>query len=197
MKLILDSSVGNLSFADNSSSDWGSGKLIINGFINDVIRFGNDSTGLTTSQLDSIDIGGGAVVIDENGYLSSLVVSQSTFTNSSGDKLWSNDNNWSNGIPNVEYAKVTLNDSLIIDRNVEIAQIKLSDGFGEVHVSSIGDSLLTLNGSSVGSVIQNNATDTDLRFELSVIIESSDSDEQIQVNGGGNSRIIFLSLIHI
>ena len=84
-----------------------------------------------------------------------------------------------------------MNDSLIIDRNVEIAQIKLSDGFGEVHVSSIGDSLLTLNGSSVGSVIQNNATDTDLRFELSVIIESSDSDEQIQVNGGGNSRIIF------
>lgn len=191
MKLNLDASVGNLSFADNSSSDWGSGKLIINGFINDVIRFGNDSTGLTKSQLDSIDIGGGAVVIDENGYISSLVVSQSTFTNSSGDKLWSNDNNWSNGIPNVEYAKVTLNDSLIIDRNVEIAQIKLSDGFGEVHVSSIGDSLLTLNGSSVGSVIQNNATDTDLRFELSVIIESSDSDEQIQVNGGGNSRIIF------
>ena len=34
MKLNLDASVGNLSFADNSSSDWGSGKLIINGFIN-------------------------------------------------------------------------------------------------------------------------------------------------------------------
>ena len=53
-------------------------------------------------------------------------VSESTFTNAGGDNLWSNSANWSDGVPNVSSAKVTLNDSVIIDSNVTVSQIKLA-----------------------------------------------------------------------
>ncbi len=191
LNLNLDASVSQVAFAENSSSIWGSGKVVISGFKDNVISFGTSANGLTNEQLNKINIGGTEVIINSSGEIAGKVISQSTFTNAGGDKLWSNSSNWSNGIPNVLTAKVTLNDSLIIDRNVEIAQIKLSGGFGSSHISSLGDSTLTLNGSGVGAVIQNNGSGVDLRFELDVKIRSNDSIESIQVNGGGTSRIIF------
>jgi hypothetical protein len=191
LNLSLDASVSQVAFTDNSSSNWGDGKVVISGFKDNVISFGTSSNGITTDQLNKIDIGGTEVIINNSGKIAGKVISQSTFTNAGGDMLWSNVNNWSNGIPNVSSAKVILNDSLILDKNVEIAQIKLPGGFGSSHISSVGDSALTLNGSGVNAVIQNNGSNIDLRFELDVKIRSNDSIEGIQVNAGGSSRIIF------
>jgi hypothetical protein len=191
LNLSLDASVSQVAFSDNSSSNWGDGKVVISGFKDNVISFGTSSNGITTDQLNKIDIGGTEVIINSSGKIAGKVISQSTFTNAGGDMLWSNVNNWSNGIPNVSSAKVILNDSLILDKNVEIAQIKLPGGFGSSHISSVGDSALTLNGSGVNAVIQNNGSNIDLRFELDVKIRSNDSIEGIQVNAGGSSRIIF------
>jgi plastocyanin len=191
LNLSLDASVSQVAFSDNSSSNWGDGKVVISGFKDNVISFGTSSNGITTDQLNKIDIGGTEVIINSSGKIAGKVISQSTFTNAGGDMLWSNVNNWSNGIPNVSSAKVILNDSLILDKNVEIAQIKLPGGFGSSHISSVGNSALTLNGSGVNAVIQNNGSNIDLRFELDVKIRSNDSIEGIQVNAGGSSRIIF------
>ena len=191
LNLSLDASVSEVAFTDNSSSNWGSGKVVISGFKDNVISFGSSSSGITPEQLNKIDIGGTEVVINNSGKIAGKVISQSTFTNAGGDMLWSNVNNWSNGIPNISSAKVILNDSLIIDKNVEIAQIKLPGGFGSVHVSSIDNKSLTLNGTGVNAVIQNNGSNVDLRFELDIKIRSNDSIEAIQVNAGGSSRIIF------
>ena len=191
LNLRLDASVSEVAFTDNSSSNWGNGKVVISGFKDNVISFGTSSSGITPEQLNKIDIGGTEVVINSSGKIAGKVISQSTFTNAGGDMLWSNVNNWSNGIPNISSAKVILNDSLIIDKNVEIAQIKLPGGFGSVHVSSIDNKSLTLNGTGVNAVIQNNGSNVDLRFELDIKIRSNDSIEAIQVNAGGSSRIIF------
>ena len=191
LNLSLDASVSEVAFTDNSSSNWGSGKVVISGFKDNVISFGSSSSGITPEQLNKIDIGGTEVVINNSGKIAGKVISQSTFTNAGGDMLWSNVNNWSNGIPNISSAKVILNDSLIIDKDVEIAQIKLPGGFGSVHVSSIDNKSLTLNGTGVNAVIQNNGSNVDLRFELDIKIRSNDSIEAIQVNAGGSSRIIF------
>ena len=191
LNLSLDASVTKIAFDNNTSSNWGNGKVVINGFKDNVISFGTSNNGITTDQLNKIDIGGTEVVINSSGKIAGKVISQSTFTNDGGDMLWSNVNNWSNGIPNVASAKVILNDSLILDKNVEIAQIKLPGGFGSSHISSVGDSTLTLNGSGVNAVIQNNGSNIDLRFELDVKIRSNDSIEGIQVNAGGSSRVIF------
>ena len=49
--------------------------------------------------------------------------------------LWSNPDNWSLGIPNDSSAKVILNASVIVDTVVNIAQIKLQGGFGDVEIT--------------------------------------------------------------
>ena len=100
------------------------------------------------------------------------MVTQSTFTNAGGDHLWSNKVNWSNGIPNVPTASVIIKDSLILDM-IEIAQIK-PQATKNVAVTSVGDSILTLNGKGVMAVVQNNSQDENFVFDLSVIF-SSDS----------------------
>ena len=153
LNLSLDASVSQVAFSDNSSSNWGDGKVVISGFKDNVISFGTSSNGITTDQLNKIDIGGTEVIINNSGKIAGKVISQSTFTNAGGDMLWSNVKYWSNGIPNVSSAKVILNDSLILDKNVEIAQIKFPGGFGSSHISSVGNSALTLNGSGVNACI--------------------------------------------
>ena len=139
INLSIDPSVTSIAFADNSSSSWGNGKIIVTGFKDDVISFGNNASGLTTNQLSKLDIGGTALEIDASGKIKSEAppeVSVSTFTNGGGDKLWSNPLNWNNGIPNVPTAKVTLNDSLILDKDVSVAQIKLANIDKDVAVTS-------------------------------------------------------------
>jgi len=182
LKLFMNANVDTLAFDDASQVSWGSGKLEINGLIDNVIRFGINANGLTPTQLSQIDIGGGnTVIIDSLGRISGKLVTQSTFTNAGGDHLWSNKANWSNGIPNVPTASVIIKDSLILDKNVDIAQIKLSQATKNVAVTSVGDSILTLNGKGVMAVVQNNSQDRNFVFDLSVIF-SSDSAKHVQAN---------------
>ena len=92
LNLSLDASVSEVAFTDNSSSNWGSGKVVISGFKDNVISFGSSSSGITPEQLNKIDIGGTEVVINNSGKIAGKVISQSTFTNAGGDMLWSNVN---------------------------------------------------------------------------------------------------------
>ena len=191
INLIIDPSVTSIAFADNSSSSWGNGKIIVTGFKDDVISFGNNASGLTTNQLSKFDVGGTALEIDASGKIKSEAppeVSVSTFTNGGGDKLWSNPLNWNNGIPNVPTAKVTLNDSLILDKDVSVAQIKLANIDKDVSVTSSNNALLTLTGSGVTQPVQNNAPDRSLTFDIKVDLTSNDI-QTIQINVGGTASI--------
>ena len=129
INLTISPLVDTVAFSNNSSADWGEGLITITGFRDNVLSFGTTSTGLTAQQLTQFDIGGSDVLITNTGHLiydTPPDVTNSTFTNASGDKLWSNIQNWSNGIPNVPTAKVTVQDTLIIDTNVTIAQLKVA-----------------------------------------------------------------------
>lgn len=66
----LDPSVNVLAFLDSSALDWGTGTVSINGFQENVIRFGTDGNGLTPSQLSAID--GGAYFLSNDGYLTAV-----------------------------------------------------------------------------------------------------------------------------
>ncbi|MDF3131187.1 PEP-CTERM sorting domain-containing protein [Kiritimatiellaeota bacterium B1221] len=67
--LNLDLAVGvtDLSFADSSAFDWTGGTVNITGFREGVIKFGNDDTGLTAGQLNTID--DGIYSLTAEGYL--------------------------------------------------------------------------------------------------------------------------------
>lgn len=67
--LTIDPTVSLVQFENNSSANWGSGTVEINGFENGVIRFGTDATGLTSTQLSKISVGGTVPSIDVDGYL--------------------------------------------------------------------------------------------------------------------------------
>ncbi|MDR1282605.1 MAG: autotransporter-associated beta strand repeat-containing protein [Opitutaceae bacterium] len=66
---------GSLTFADSTTSEWGSFTLSITGTVAaNGIRFGADGNGLTSAQLAAITINGSAVVLDTNGYLLAVAV---------------------------------------------------------------------------------------------------------------------------
>lgn len=71
LKLKIAPSVNEVFFEDNSSSDWGNGSVIIEGFKNGVIRFGYNQNGLSSSQLAQIEVNGqtGNIAINSSGYL--------------------------------------------------------------------------------------------------------------------------------
>ena len=79
----------------------------------------------------------------------------------------------------------------MIDMNVNIAQIKLQGGFGDVVVTGSESSVLNLTGIGVNSIIQNNGSDVDLMFDLPLVISSTDAIENIQTNAGGMCSITF------
>ena len=55
INLSVDSTVTSLNFADNSS-DWGTGSIVVTGYKEDVIGFGNSNSGITSAQLAQIDV---------------------------------------------------------------------------------------------------------------------------------------------
>ena len=61
INLAVDSTVTNLNFSKNDSSDWGTGSIVVTGYKEDVIGFGNSNTGITKAQLAQIDVGGTAL----------------------------------------------------------------------------------------------------------------------------------------
>ena len=193
LEITLGDDVTSLAFADNSTQNWGTGKIKIINFKDDVVSFGSDANGITADQLAQIDIGGATVVMGSDGKLSTekTEVAVSTFNNATGDKLWSTAGNWSDGIPNVTKAKVTLTDSLILDTDVEIAQIKLGAGTGDVAVTSSNGSTLTLSGINVTQPIQNNRAESDLNLDLKVVFNSTDAVETIQASAAGDCSVTF------
>jgi len=64
----IDPSVTELFFKPFTNQTW-NGTLNINGFKNGVIRIGTTDTTITAAQLAMINIGGGTVAINKNGYL--------------------------------------------------------------------------------------------------------------------------------
>ncbi|MGB5982105.1 MAG: T9SS type A sorting domain-containing protein [Nonlabens sp.] len=93
----IDNGVDELSFVDNSGSDWDSGTLNLIGFQDGVVRFGTDSAGLTSAQLSQINVddGGTTLALDEDGYLYSF----DTVWTGGASTDWSAAGNWSNGVP--------------------------------------------------------------------------------------------------
>lgn len=71
LNLVIDNNVTNLSFTDNSGSNWNSGLLNITGFKEGIIRFGTDANGLSVGQLSQItaDNNNKPLELDNNGYL--------------------------------------------------------------------------------------------------------------------------------
>ena len=72
LSLSLDGDVTSVAFADNSSSDWGTGSLVITDAANNEVSFGTDANGLTESQLAKISLNGYIVVINSSGQLSTV-----------------------------------------------------------------------------------------------------------------------------
>jgi len=70
LTLTVAASLTTLAFADNSSSDWGTGSLVITGAGNNEISFGTDASGLTENQLALVLLNGSTPVINSSGQLS-------------------------------------------------------------------------------------------------------------------------------
>ena len=71
LNLSLDGDVTSVAFADNSSSDWGTGSLVITGAGVDEVSFGTSDSALTNDQLSQITVGGFSATISSTGKINS------------------------------------------------------------------------------------------------------------------------------
>jgi hypothetical protein len=195
LSLALATDVTSAAFADNSSADWGTGKVVITGAADDEVSFGTDADGVTADQLAQITIAGEAAVINASGQISAIVISESTFTNTGGDNLWSNAANWSAGIPNVDTAKVTVDADLIVDSNKTVAQIKTNNASSaaSVTITATNSSVLTVTGAGVTQPIQNNKSAGSFIFDLPVVFDSEGATETLRFKSGADQSITFSS----
>ena len=195
LNLSLNPAVTTLAFADNSSSDWGTGKVVITGAADNEVSFGTDASGITSAQLAQITMSGSQAVISNTGKLSVKEVAVSTFNNAGGDNLWSNVANWSAGIPNVATAKVTVDADLIIDSIVTVGQIKTSGltSAASVTITATNSSVLTVTGAGVTQPFQNNKKASSFIFNLPVVFDSEGGTETLRFNSGGDQSITFSS----
>ena len=195
LNLALATVVTSAAFADNSSSDWGTGKVVITGAADNEVSFGTDASGITAAQLAQITMSGSQAVISDTGKLSVLEVAVSNFNNAGGDNLWSNVANWSAGIPNVATAKVTVDADLIIDTSVTLGQIKTSGATSasSVTITATNSSVLTVTGAGVTQPIQNNKKASSFIFNLPVVFDSEGGTETLRFNSGGDQSITFSS----
>ena len=195
LNLSLNPAVTTLAFADNSSSDWGTGSLVITGAADNEVSFGTDASGITSAQLAQITMSGSQAVISNTGKLSVKEVAVSTFNNAGGDNLWSNVANWSAGIPNVATAKVTVDADLIIDSIVTVGQIKTSGltSAASVTITATNSSVLTVTGAGVTQPFQNNKKASSFIFNLPVVFDSEGGTETLRFNSGGDQSITFSS----
>tara|TARA_R110001632_G_scaffold105447_1_gene214852 strand:+ start:386 stop:2953 length:2568 start_codon:yes stop_codon:yes gene_type:complete len=97
LNLDIDAGVTEIAFADNSGSAWNTATVNITGFKDGVLRFGTDSSGLTSGQLSQITVDDGSIglALDSNGYLYSY---NTTWTGAT-DSDWATAGNWSDGVP--------------------------------------------------------------------------------------------------
>ena len=195
LNLALATDVTSAAFADNSSSDWGTGSLVITGAGDQEVSFGTTANGITADQLAQITLNGSTPLINSTGKLIGSSIAVSTFNNAGGDNLWSNAANWSAGIPNDDTAKVTVDSDLIVDSSVTVGQIKMSGATSDasVTITATNSSVLTITGAGVTQPIQNNKKASSFIFNLPVVFDSEGGAETLRLNSGGDQQITFSS----
>ena len=195
LNLALATDVTSAAFADNSSSDWGTGSLVITGAGDQEVSFGTTANGITADQLAQITLNGSTPLINSTGKLIGSSIAVSTFNNAGGDNLWSNAANWSAGIPNDDTAKVTVDSDLIVDSSVTVGQIKMSGATSDasVTITATNSSVLTITGAGVTQPIQNNKKASSFIFNLPVVFDSDGETETLKLNSGGDQQITFSS----
>ena len=191
LTLTVDPALTKLAFADNSSSNWGTGLLDISGAGDTEVSFGSNANGLSSAQLTQISLNGSTPLINSSGELYTSSVLVSTFNNAGGDNLWSNAANWTLGIPTNDTAKVTVAADLILDSSKTVAQIQSS---ASSTITATNSSTLTITGADVTQPIKNNKVSTSLVFNLPVIFDSDGGAETLRFNAGGNETDGFATI---
>ena len=193
INLSADAGVTSIAFADQSGANWGTGTIVITGVSDNEVSFGTDANGLTADQLSKITLNGSTeVTINANGQLSATggggggggnVVS--TFNNAGGNSLWSNNANWTNGIPDHEEARATIEAaSLIIDGNYHLSQLKFSGNTpNAVSITQTAGSNLTIVGKGVDQAFQMNKGNLNVTIDADIIMNSAAN------TGVGGSKI--------
>ena len=161
INLSAHADVTSIAFADNSGSTWNTGTIIITGVSNNEVSFGTNANGLTAQQLSQITLNGAAALINAQGQLYTAGGGgggnvNSTFNNGDGDNLWSNADNWTNGVPNHAEAKATIEAaSVIVDTDVSLAQLKFTSNTPDiVTFTRTGNKKLTIIGTGVTQIYQ-------------------------------------------
>ena len=193
INLSADAGVTSIAFADQSGQNWGTGTIVITGVSDNEVSFGTDQNGLTAGQLSKITLNGQPAAINNNGQLyvagggggggGGNVVS--TFNNAGGNSLWSNNANWTNGIPNHEEAKATIEAaSLIIDGTYHLSQLKFSGNSpNAVSITQTAGSNLTIVGKGVNQAFQMNKGNLNVTIDADIIMNSAAN------TGAGGSKI--------
>ncbi len=192
INLSADAGVTSIAFADQSGANWGTGTIVITGVSDNEVSFGTDQNGLTAGQLSKITLNGQPAAINNNGQLyvaggggggGGNVVS--TFNNAGGNSLWSNNANWTNGIPDHEEAKATIEAaSLIIDGNYHLSQLKFSGNTpNAVSITQTAGSNLTIVGKGVNQAFQMNKGNLNVTIDADIIMNSAAN------TGAGGSKI--------
>ena len=194
-----DAAVTSVAFADNRGSNWGTGTIAITGFADNEISFGTDANGLTAQQLSKITLNGSAVSINGSGQIAVAggggggggnVIS--TFNNGGGDNLWSNNANWTNGVPNHAEAKATIEAaSVIVDADVSLGQLKFTSNTpGTVTFTRTGNNKITMVGTGVNQIYQANKGGLTVNMNLPVVVTSGGG-EKIWRTNNNNQTITF------
>jgi len=196
LTLTAPAALTKIAFANNSSADWGTGKLVITGAGNKEVSFGSDANGLTADQLSQISLNGATPEINASGQIYTSSVLISTFTNAGNDNLWSNAANWSLGIPTGDTAKITIDADLIVDSDRTVAQIKNNGktSADSLTITAINSSKLTVTGTGVTQPIQNNKASSSFIFNLPVVFDSEGETETMKINAGGDESSGFANI---
>ena len=197
INLSAHADVTSIAFADNSGSNWNTGTINITGVSNNEVSFGTNANGLTAQQLSQITLNGAAALINAQGQLYTAGGGgggnvDSTFNNGDGDNLWSNANNWSNGVPNHAQAKATIEAaSVIVDADVSLAQLKFTGNTpGTVTFTRTGNNKITMVGDGVNQIYQANKGNLTVNMNLPIVVTSGGG-EKIWRTNNNNQTITF------
>ena len=115
------------------------------------------------------------------GYLtsSSLITGQTTkFNNNGGNALWSNADNWTNGVANAAGAKAQMapnGNSITVDNSFTVAQLLFANaaGGGTTANAFTGNGNITITGNAVNEPIQMNRYQQTANFQVPIIFDSN------------------------
>ena len=139
-------------------------------------------------------------------FSSSIVYGQRYFNNNTGNNLWMDAGNWSNGnIGNGSGHKVVIKkgNPIIDGTNVQVAQIKIGTAAtleAVTTITALNGGTLKLTGVNVTAVVVNANTQAqggkDIKFDLPLTVNSSQATEAFQILAANNAaqgeaKIIF------